>query len=195
MKYLIYAPLQLLCMLICYMTNWLVVLFADERGELHGVLRLWQTWDDTLDNPAFIQTLPDILNYNWHEHYIQTITFNLIDCRQVYHEILIKPFSRNDKVKRYICRVLWLYRNCGYGFAYYLFGANICQPVHTKLASANRYLIQDDRGHWAFKCDSKIYGQVHWKIYLGWKIQRKLNYGHRAMLATRFWFGMRRDSK
>ena len=68
MKYLIYAPLQLLCMLICYMTNWLVVLFADERGELHRVLRLWQTWDDTLDNPAFIQTLPDILNYNWHEH-------------------------------------------------------------------------------------------------------------------------------
>nr|DAT69211.1 MAG TPA: hypothetical protein [Caudoviricetes sp.] len=29
MRYLIYAPLQLLCMCVCYLTNWIVVLFDD----------------------------------------------------------------------------------------------------------------------------------------------------------------------
>ena len=50
--YLIYAPLNILLMLFCYITNPIVVLFADETGELHSFLRYWQTWDDSLD-PAF----------------------------------------------------------------------------------------------------------------------------------------------
>lgn len=193
MKYLLYAPLQLLCMLICYMTNWLVVFFADENGELHGLLRLWQTWDDTLDNPAFIQKLPAILDYDWQAHYVQTKIFDLIDCRQIYREVLIEQLSRTDKVKRYICRVLWLYRNCGYGFAYYIFGADIKQPVHTKQIRTDCYLAWDGHGHWTFKCDSKIYGYLYWKIYFGWKIQRSIEHNHRAMLATRFWFEIKKN--
>lgn len=39
MRWFLYAPLQLLIMIICYITNPIVVLFADENGELHGFLR------------------------------------------------------------------------------------------------------------------------------------------------------------
>lgn len=35
MRWFLYAPLQLLIMIICYITNPIVVLFADKNGELH----------------------------------------------------------------------------------------------------------------------------------------------------------------
>lgn len=50
MRWFIYAPLQLLIMIICYITNPIVVLFADKDGELHGFLRKWQTFDDSCDS-------------------------------------------------------------------------------------------------------------------------------------------------
>ena len=185
MRYLIYAPLQLLCMCVCYLTNWFVVLLANEEGELHGILRLWQTWDDTLDNPSFIRdTLPTWLDYVWHRHYEQywiTDTHN----RRVYKEKLINPFSNIDKLKRYVCRVLWLYRNCGYGFAYYIFGRTIHTPIKIEQINKDCYYAQDSKGIWAYKCDSQIKGRWFWKIYLGWKIDKHNTETHRAMIATR----------
>ena len=53
------------------LTNWLVVLFADEQGELPGLLRMWQTWDDTLDNRTDVGRMPACLRYDWDDHYIQ----------------------------------------------------------------------------------------------------------------------------
>ena len=74
MKWLIYAALQTICMVVCYLTNWIVVLFANEEGELPGSLRLWQTWDDTLDNETDIKRMPKFLQYNWNDHYAQVET-------------------------------------------------------------------------------------------------------------------------
>ncbi len=185
MRYLIYAPLQLLCMCVCYLTNWIVVLFANEEGELHGILHLWQTWDDTLDNPSFIRdTLPIWLDYDWYRHYEQywvTDAYN----RKVYKERLIKKFSIIDRFKRYICRVLWLYRNCGYGFAYYVFGRTVRPPIKIKQINRDCYYAQDSKGIWVYKCDSKIFDKWYWKIYLGWKIDEQNKEAHRAMIATR----------
>ena len=52
MIWLLYVPINLLIMLVCYITNPIVVLFATETGELKGFLNYWQTHDDSLD-PAF----------------------------------------------------------------------------------------------------------------------------------------------
>lgn len=179
MRYLIYAPLQLLCMCVCYLTNWLVVLFADEEGELHGSLRLWQTWDDTLDNPSFVRdTLPAWLDYDWYRHYEQywvTDTYN----RRAYKEKLIKPFCAIDKLKRYVCR------NCGHGFAYYIFGRTIHTPIKIEQINKDCYYAQDSKGIWAYKCDSQIKGRCFWKIYLGWKIDKQKPEIHRVMIASR----------
>ena len=195
MRYLIYASLQLLCMCVCYLTNWLVVLFADEEGELHGILHLWQTWDDTLDNPSFMRdTLPTWLDYNWYEHYEQywvTDTYN----RRVYKEKLIKPFCTIDKLKRYVCRVLWLYRNCGYGFAYYIFGRTIHPPIRIEQINKDCYYAQDSKGIWAYKCDSQIKGRWFWKIYLGWKIDKQNKESHRAMIATRIFIKRKKSNE
>ena len=31
-RFMIYLPLQLVCMVLCHLTNWLVVLFGSEEG-------------------------------------------------------------------------------------------------------------------------------------------------------------------
>lgn len=50
MRWFLYAPLQLLIMIICYITNPVIVMFVDENGELRGFLRKWQTFDDSCDS-------------------------------------------------------------------------------------------------------------------------------------------------
>lgn len=182
MKYLIYAHLQLLCMALCYLTNWLVILFADENGELPGLFRLWQTWDDTLDNATDVARIPAFLRYDWHEHYVQGRVDEQGQTRYV--EQLVKPFTLTERIKRYFCRVHWLCRNCSYGFAYYLFGMTARPPFHVR-ESNSLYFVSGSP--WAFKCTRPISDNWRWEIYLGWKIQRRLSHPHRAMLACRLW--------
>lgn len=205
MKYFVYAPLQVICMVFCYLTNWLVVLFGTEEGQLPGFLNLWNTWDDTLDNKTDVGRMPKFLRYTWDEHY-QAYTVQL-NGRAVCRERLIKPFTMTDKIKRYCCRVHWLYRNCAYGFAYYWFGEDVFPPIPSPMyldTQENGYLIYGNRfaypfngvtlhgrNPWAFKCTMPINKTWRWEIYLGWKIQRRLLVPHRAMLAFRVWFKRR----
>lgn len=189
MKYIFYLPCQLVCSLLCYLTNWLVVLFADEEGELPGILRLWQTWDDTLDNETDIGRLPKFLQYDWDLHYVQTMTEERGRTR--YQEVLIRPFSFADRVRRYFCRCHWLYRNCAYGFAFYLFGIDIERPVNVTKGDG-WYFASETGGNvwsrpWALKSDAQIYGRLHWKVYVGWKIQKERNDEYRTMIANRVW--------
>ncbi|WP_270420910.1 hypothetical protein [Acidaminococcus massiliensis] len=201
MKWFIYASMQMVCMVICYLTNWLVVIFANEEGELPGFLRLWQTWDDTLDNKTDVGRMPSFLRYDWDEHYqAYTVQFN---GRKVFREKLVKPFTALEKVKRYFCRCHWLYRNCAYGFAYYWFGEDVFPPVPAPMwldNPENGYFIYGNRfeypfngvtlhgrNPWAFKCTAPINENWRWEIYLGWKIQRTELAPHRAMIATRIW--------
>ncbi|WP_337465009.1 DUF7338 family protein [Acidaminococcus timonensis] len=201
MKYFIFAPLQILCMVFCYLTNWLVVLFGTEEGQLPGFLNLWNTWDDTLDNKTDVGRMPSFLRYDWDEHY-QAYTVQL-NGRKAYREKLVNPFTTAEKVKRYFCRCHWLYRNCAYGFAYYWFGEDVFPPIPAPLwldKQENGYFIYSNRfsymfngvtlhgrNPWAFKCTAPINENWRWEIYLGWKIQRTELIPHRAMIATRFW--------
>lgn len=204
MKYFVYAPLQLACMVLCYLTNWLVVLFGTEEGQLPGFLNLWNTWDDTLDNKTDVGRMPKFLRYDWDEHY-QAYTIQM-NGRNVFREKLIKPFSTAEKVKRYFCRCHWLYRNCAYGFAYYWFGEDFFPPSYFMYLDkpGDSYLIYGNRfsyklnnitlygrNPWAIKCTAPINKNWRWEVYLGWKIQWRLTIPHRAMLAFRVWFKRR----
>lgn len=184
MKWFIYAALQMVCMVICYLTNWLVVIFANEEGELPGFLRLWQTWDDTLDNKTDVGRMPSFLQYDWDSHYAQSKVTEKGQTRYV--EQLVEPFGLADRIRRYFCRCHWLYRNCAYGFAFYLFGRDVTPPVQQKTGKDWYFCHQGST--WAFKCESEIKNGWKWKIYLGWKIQRSLDNEHRAMIANRLWF-------
>lgn len=70
MRWFLYAPLQLICMVICYITNPIVVLFADENGELPGLFCLWQTWDDSCDSEDCVtKYVPDWMRYDFYKYY------------------------------------------------------------------------------------------------------------------------------
>jgi hypothetical protein len=46
MSWLLYVCLDLIFTVLCYLTNWFVVIFADEKGQLPKVFKLWQTYDN-----------------------------------------------------------------------------------------------------------------------------------------------------
>ena len=70
MRWFLYAPLQLICMVICYITNPIMVLFADENGELPGLFCLWQTWDDSCDSEDCVtKYVPKLIRYDFYKYY------------------------------------------------------------------------------------------------------------------------------
>lgn len=184
LKYSILAFCQLICMLICYLTNPFVVLFADNEGELPSFLRLWQTWDSALDNRQYVlYDCPKWLSYDFDDYY---------ECRNVVDAQIIaygrtrkvvslkKPFPRRLWLKHYLNRVFWLYRNCGYGFAFYLFGVDTDpKTIHRK---SDHFAIASNA--FRYKNDDPISQHWRWCIYLGWKYD--FYDPCRAMIATRF---------
>ena len=49
MKWIFCVPLEILATVIAYITNPIVCLFADERGNLPRLFYWWQTYDNCLD--------------------------------------------------------------------------------------------------------------------------------------------------
>jgi hypothetical protein len=95
-RFLLYLIADITVNLIGYTLNPLLPLFADSEGNLPSYLRWFQTYDSTLDGkePRFIAST------SW--------------------------FRDGDVAKNalctYILRVMWLYRNNAYGFAYSILG-------------------------------------------------------------------------
>lgn len=96
-RFLIYFILDLTINLIGYCINPILPILADSDGNLPSWLRWFQTYDSTLDGqePRFIDAT------SW-----------LRDNQHV-----AKNF-----ICTYILRVMWLYRNNAYGFAYSILG-------------------------------------------------------------------------
>jgi hypothetical protein len=109
---------------LCYLTNPIVVLFADDEGELPAFLKLWQTWDSALDNRQYVlYDCPKWLSYDFDEYY-DTAVMTIGHGRSKKIVIAKNPFPKRLWLKHYLNRVFWLYRNTGYGFAFYLFGVD-----------------------------------------------------------------------
>ena len=199
--YLIYAPLNILLMLLCYLTNPIVVLFADERGELHGFLKYWQTWDDSLD-PAFYvkKKVPKFLRYDYDRHYQEywntTPKLAGLGRDRCFVKLIDKHFTVKERIQRYFCRVLWLARNCGYGFAFYVFGRKVvgksCFKKIYRFDSQGhyvKYLVDKTRNvflrPWSYKNTWKINKKLRWEVYLGWKINEDQERLQQCMIAHR----------
>ena len=74
MKYIrwfLYVIADFVFTILCYFTNPIVVLFADERGRLPKIFKLWQTYDNTLDVGWMVTEgiVPKIFRYNYNSHY------------------------------------------------------------------------------------------------------------------------------
>ena len=70
-KWLIFAILDLLWTIICYLTNPIIVLFATETGELPSIMYWWANWDDGLDVRWMVyeHCVPSWAEYDFDRHY------------------------------------------------------------------------------------------------------------------------------
>lgn len=188
MKWFWMFPLNVITSLLCYITNPIVVLFANEEGELPGVLKLWQTWDDALDVDWFVKyTAPDCLRYDFDAHYVpgreqpdDLKKYNRTKgCVLCYN----RDFTIHERIQRYCCRTLWLTRNCGYGFAFYLFGADHNGLLLKKIEREHYTLLYGPEyqgSPWQF-----IGKWGGFQVMAGWKLDEDSTELTRSMIAGR----------
>lgn len=201
MMYLIYLPLNIICMLLSYVLNPFVCLFANEVGDLPGWLRYFQTWDDSCDVDFFVKTVvPKWLRYDFDSKYISSreTTPELAAVGRDRGCVILKDgatFSIKEKIQRYLCRVLWLTRNCGYGFAFSLFGVtangeNIKVVVLKTGSKGGQLTLAYDTTKgiwnrpWRITDDRKLSDRVSMNTILGWKLCTDSG-AHRSMIANR----------
>lgn len=174
-------------MLICWITNPIIILFANEEGELPKLFKYWQTWDDSLDSKFFMTEIVSVkypfLDYNWNSKYS---TYQDIDTlKDIGHIIdkvkLIGTFSLKERIQRYFCRLLWIMRNPAYGFAFYTFGkqgylTNLTYKYNENINQDNELIFVYDKHKslltraWSLKFYKHIIKNVYLTAYLGWKI-------------------------
>ena len=194
-------------MLICYPTNPIVALFADDDGELPKWLKYWQTWDNSVFCKESVEHAPKFLQYDWARHYreykdtdsyLQSVNRERWYCVCVDHN-----FTTWERIQRYCCGVLWLTRNCSYGFAFYLLGLNVAPILEIKTSENTifaREMFEGDLfGAWMYKNTAPIFtafGQVvHWNTLIGWKIDCDAKVCTRAMIANRIAFFFEREGE
>lgn len=183
--YPILALLDVLFSLICYITNPIVVLFADEYGNLPKIFKWWQTYDNCLDIDWMIyeDNVPDIFKYDFNKHYKYHPEDKSTDpIKPGYVEIKDPNFTTKEKIQRYFCRLAWLYRNTGYGFSYDVtgrkyIGINVVPHVDYKNSKSDEchiYTVNDE--YPAINKTFRIYYCKQWckwfylRVYLGWKV-------------------------
>ena len=183
--YILYCIIDILFNIIAYLTNPIVVLFADEYGNLPHILRWWQTWDNCLDIDWMVTEhhVPKWAEYDFDRHYKYTNEWEAektIGVHKGYVTIKDPDFTFHERFQRYVCRVCWLYRNCAYGFSYEVTGrdidgAKVIVVKDEKTTGNNEYW-----GHYknwltepfCYKLQRKRNAKYSWKIFLGWKFQR-----------------------
>lgn len=201
--------------IICYFTNWIIVLFCDKDGELPYPLSLWQTWDASVysDYVVHDKLLPEIFLYNYDKHYI---VFNSnspefekyatpimkekdkelkeVNRDRWYSYCYNNNFTIKEKIQRYICAVYWLTRNCSYGFGFWLFGvSNRYEDLNIIIETNNIKFVKSKANmSWSYANFNKIFSifkyNINWNIYIGWKIPTDINDNKlvKSMIANRF---------
>ena len=205
--WLLYFVLSLVFMVVCYVTNPIVVLFANEDGELPGILHYWQTWDNAVYCAESVEHAPKFLQYDWNKHYKEyrdtDAYLKSVNRSRWYCVCIDHNFSAWERIQRYLCGVLWLTRNCSYGFAFYLLGLNV-SPNLTATASNNTLFVREVYGDglfgaWMYKNTAPIFSAfgyaVHWNNLLGWKIDTDAKLDTRAMIANRIAFYFEKEGE
>ena len=189
MKYFLYCIADLVFQIICYLTNPIICLFANEYGNLPYCLRYWQTWDNTLDVEWMIteNIIPNVFHYDYGKHY--KYVYENHDKGIPGHVLMLdENFTTLERVQRYFCRLAWLYRNTGYGFSYEVTGVSIngADIIKTQDISTSdyRYMVYYTENYFMIRYEKPWCKWFKWRIFLGWKMQDvKSNEVKRCMLA------------
>lgn len=180
-------------MFLCYLLNPIVVLFADDEGELHGWLHYFQTHDDSLDSEFYMkECVPAFLDYGYNEHYYSVTDVDYFDgeCVRTYSKLKENcSWTTKERIQRYCCRVLWLYRNCAYGFCHYFFGQNMENIEWKKINNKEFYGVTGNKWlkPFVYKNENEICKHLEWKVYIGWKAYPNQSDARHCMIASRVW--------
>ena len=203
----LYFLLSFVFMVLCYPTNPIVVLFADENGELPGILKYWQTWDNAVYCRESCEFAPKFLQYDWARHYTEHKDsdeyLRSVNRERWYVTCIDHDFTLWERFQRYCCGVLWLTRNCSYGFAFYLLGADVSPVLFHRESENTLYVEEALGGHvagaWMYKNTAPIFSlfgwTVHWNNLLGWKIDESAKRTTRSMIANRVAFYFEREGE
>jgi len=176
LKWILYAIVDLIFNFIAYLTNPFVLLFADEVGNLPSVFKWWANWDDHLDVDWLLDEghVPKFARYDFHRHYkyhSAAEAEKTIGEYRGYVDLLDPCFTLKERFQRYICRLVWLYRNCAYGFSYYVTGIEVraedVVKIKTKEKDGYIYYVTDYA--WVYKDERPSFKGHCWDNYLGWK--------------------------
>jgi len=202
-RWLFYLPCSLLASVVCYLTNWIVVFFSNEEGELPGVFHLWQTWDNSLDCSDSVECAPSIFKYDWAAHYREykdtTQYLRSVNRERWFVECINNDFTIWEVIKRYFCRTLWLMRNNAYGWGFYVLGYT-SSPLLLVNQSENTIYVDEVNGDgWMYKNTAPIFTAfgwtVHWNNLLGWKLDTDAKFDTRSMIANRVTFFFEREAE
>ena len=190
-KWILYTILDIAFNLICYLTNPLVLLTASEYGNLPFLFTWWDNYDDCLDVEYFVKEhVPFWCVYDYDRHYKWHSNTESLETRGIYKsyvDILDWDFSLKERLQRYACRVLWLYRNNAYGFSYYVTGIVVKAEdiVKVKTVEQDGYIYYVTDYAFVYKDERPSFGGMCWDNYLGWKFNWLESGEERCMLACR----------
>ena len=191
-KWLLLAILDLAFQFIAYLTNPIVVIFASETGELAWIFTWWANWDDGLDVEWMVTEhhVPSWAEYDFCKHYKYYDEWQAEEITGRHHGfvMLLDPnFTLKERFQRYVCRLCWIYRNCGYGFSYYVTGIDVNKAdiVKVKTKEQDGYIFYETDYAFCYKDERSSFGNFKWDNFLGWKFQNLNHDTERCMLAFR----------
>ena len=175
LKWLVLAILDLLFNIIAYITNPIVCLFANKYGELPPIFLFWSNWDDGLDVDWMVyeHCVPKWAEYDFNRHYKYHNEWDAEKITGLHHgfvEILDPNFTCFERLQRYVCRLAWMYRNCAYGFSYYITGVTVNKSDIVKVRDEEDDIFYTTDNAWVVKYEKPSFGDHHWEIFLGWKM-------------------------
>lgn len=195
MKYLKWFPFTILDVLfniIAYITDPVVLLFADVYGNLPGVFIWWANWDDHVDVDWMIDEhhVPRFAEYDFHKHYryhSPQEAEKTIGVHCGYVDLLDGNFTLKERFQRYVCRLWWLWRNNAYGFSYYVTGIDVYKAdvVKIKTVETDGYIYNETDYAFCYKDERPSFCGMHWDNYVGWKFRSVDQDVKRCMLAFR----------
>jgi hypothetical protein len=171
--------------LVCYLLAPVVALFVTTRPRLDYVKRLGfpQTMmpRDYIIKPFYwFQTHDNAVDEWWYGMYNTDHWF-------AFARDWTQPDYDRSRVIRYYCRVMWLWRNCAYGFHYALFSRpkEVLGQVYTAGVEGEGFWYQLNLYRYSFQLQAHVpLGNRYLSINVGWKAHKttqRLLYANRII--------------
>lgn len=183
-KWLLLFPLNLLIELFAYILAPVVAMFITKAERTDRVKRLGNI-QVTMQREYLVDWL---YWFQTHDNAVDEYWWGLFTDSS--YIPWVKNATQEDydssKVLRWLCRVLWLWRNCAYGFSYNLFGVKLeGESIVTEKGNKSSGYWQCftlRSNSWQLEAHYPILFRMYLNVNIGWKTHRGFP---KAMYANR----------